>query len=201
MVLNKLKLQCTGSKSLYNGYNKNEHNPFFWHPGSIDWGFYNQVRSYQQDISPFVGMANAVGCLQRNPEWSIMKSLEILVFLSSNTFLARECVYIFKMSQSIIFHQTDCPSCWLLRPFAALLLPLSYINMDLVVEYFLILYYTGRSSTASLLMALIALVTPSFTRLNAQFESTNNQIPILLESKVRYLDRQRCSEHCSTSHE
>lgn len=56
----------------------------------------------------------------------------------------------------------DVPNCWLLRSFSSLLLPLSSIDSEPVLDYFTILYTNGRSSTASMLMALSLMVSPQF---------------------------------------
>ena len=76
------------------------------------------------------------------------------------------------MSQST--PSLDTPNCWLLRSFSSLLLPLSCIDKDLVLEYFLVLYSSGRSSIANLLLALILMISPRFIgypKVQHRFES------------------------------
>jgi hypothetical protein len=62
---------------------------------------------------------------------------------------------------------TDVPNCWLLRSFSSILLPLSCVDMNLVVDYFAVLYKSERASTASLLMALTLMISPHFATHNA----------------------------------
>ena len=131
--------------------------------GSIKWEFAGNTRSFEEHLSTYNKLAKAVGILQYVPHWSPNLSLEVLVYLSSK-FLERKmswCGYNHHDFDSI-----DCPKCWLLRSFSALLLPLSCINMNLVVEYFLILYNSGRSSTASLLIALVIMISQYSIRFN-----------------------------------
>ncbi|XP_045035296.1 F-box only protein 47-like isoform X2 [Daphnia magna] len=106
--------------------------------GQIDWSFAFNVRAFQQHTNVFFKLAKTIGILQLIPNWSPSLSLEVLVYIS------------------------NVPNCWLLRSFSSVLLPLSSIDMNLVVKYFEILYKSGRASTASLLMALALMISPQF---------------------------------------
>ncbi|XP_046463735.1 F-box only protein 47-like [Daphnia pulex] len=111
--------------------------------GKIDWHFAFHVRAFEQHTYVFVKLAKTIGILQLIPNWSPYFSLEVLVWIS------------------------NVPNCWLLRSFSSILLPLSCIDMNLVVDYFAVLYKSERASTASLLMALTLMISPHFATHNA----------------------------------
>nr|CAH0113111.1 unnamed protein product [Daphnia galeata] len=111
--------------------------------GKIDWHFAFHVRAFEHHTSVFMKLAKIIGILQLIPNWSPFFSLEVLVWIS------------------------NVPNCWLLRSFSSILLPLSCVDMNLVVDYFAVLYKSDKAPTASLLMALTLMISPHFTNHSA----------------------------------
>jgi len=106
--------------------------------GDLDWNFSLEARPSRRHANVYFSLAETLALLPFIPNWSRSYSTRILV------------------------HMSNYPVNWSLRSFASLLLPLSYLNIDLVVDYFALLHNTNRDSTAAIIMALTLVLSRDF---------------------------------------